>query len=440
MDPRRFGRGADQGGSEDGFTIIELVISLAILAMVLGPLAGVFWSSIRTAGSAAHRTDGASIASREIESMRAFPYAQVGFYSDEPGYVSSFEGFTTVSLGSTSPSSGSLIPKVEPETPDPNAASNYAPDPYPTNASAVVLGGVSFSILRYVVWVNAQDASTTYTQAYKRLSVIVSWSDQAGAHTVRQDSLLYPGGLGPYQAPMGGAGTSTTTTTAAPTNPSQPVLNAIVGLAAPAGETQVPLTWSQPGGGAAVTSYSIEYSTSPSFPAGNFSVVSGQAPSILSYTVGSLTAGTTYYFEVIAYAGANSAVSNVQSFATLASTSTTCKLGQLNVTGATSLSTTGTILGNGNKMSENLTLAWTTQGTCADAYQVTAVDPSSSTDPSSPYPLVGSSGTYTATVSSLGAHGWAIGVHTFTVWDVTTNSATAVVKTFTVCTHGASSC
>ena len=286
--------------TEDGFTIIELVVSLAILAMVLGPLAGVFWSAMRTAGVSGHRTDGASIASREIESMRAFPYAQVGFYADEPGYVSSFEGFTTVSLGATSPSSGSLVPKVEPQTPDPNAAAGYAPDPNPTNASAVVLSGETFSMLRYVVWVNAQDTSTTYAQAYKRLTVIVSWSDQAGSHTVRQDSLLYPGGLGAYQGPMGGS--STTTTTAAPTNPSQPVLNTIVALAAPAGETQVPLTWTQPAGGAAVTSYSIEYSTSPSFPPGNFSVVSGFEKAKLNDWHGSYWCGQPSSIPIGAFA------------------------------------------------------------------------------------------------------------------------------------------
>ena len=93
-------------------------MSLAILAMIMAPLAGVFWSSMRTAGVASHRTDGASIASREIEAMRAVPYAQVGFYSDQPGYTATFEGFTTVLLGSTSPSSGTLIPQVQPLTPD----------------------------------------------------------------------------------------------------------------------------------------------------------------------------------------------------------------------------------------------------------------------------------------------------------------------------------
>ncbi len=434
----RLERAAGRGAREDGFTIVELVIALAVLAMVIAPLGRVFWSAIRTAGAAGHRTDGAAIASREIEGMRAVPYAQVGFYADQPGYVATFEGFTTVSLGATSPATGTLIPQMQPETPDPNAATGYAPDPDPANATAIVQGSVHFTVLRYVVWADAHDASSTYTQAYKRLTVLVSWSDQTGAHTAREDSLLYPGGLGKYQSPMGGSTSTTTTTTLL--NPSAPVLNPITGLADPAGETQIPLSWSQPGGGAAVTSYSVEYSTNSSFPAGNFSVVTGLAPSITNYTVTSLSANTTYYFEIIAYAGANSATSNVRSFATLPTAAPTCKLGQLNVTGATSLSTTGTILQKNGKMSEDLTLSWTTTGPCADTYSVKATDPSNAADPGSPYSLLANSGNYSATVASSGSKSWAVGLHTFSVWDASTNSATTVVKTFKVCVNGSASC
>jgi hypothetical protein len=401
----------------------------------MAPLASVFYSAMRTAGVANHRTDGASIASREIESIRAVPYAQVGFYGDQTGYVSSFETHSTVTLGSTSPSSGSLIPQIQPETPDPNAATTYAPDPNPANASPIVQGGISYSVARNIVWVNAQDASTTYTSAYKKLTVVVTWSDQSGTHTVRQDSLLYPGGLGQYN----GSTTTLSTTTTAVLNPSAPVLNPITGLADPAGETQIPLTWSQPAGGAVVTSYSVEYSTSASFPPGNFSVVNGLAPSIKNYTVTSLSANTTYYFAIIAYAGSNSATSNTQSFATLPVAVPTCTYGQLNVTGATTLSTTGTMLQNNGKVSENLTLSWTTTGTCPHSYAVKAVDPNNLPDEGSPYTLVGNAGTYTATVNSSGSKNWTAGLHTFTVWDTTTNTATAVVKTFKICAFSRSS-
>ncbi len=404
----------------------------------MAPLASLFWGAMRTAGVAGHRTDGASIASREIEGMRAIPYAQVGFYADQTGYAATYEGFTTVSLGATSPASGTLVPQIQPQRPDANAATGYAPDPDPENATPIQQGGISYSVARYVVWVNAQDASTTYTQAYKRLTVIVTWSDQAGSHSVRQDSILYPGGQGEFTGAMGG--TTSTTTTTVVLNPSAPVLGAITGLADPAGETQIPLTWTQPAGGAAVTSYSIVYSTSSTFPSGSISLVTGLAPSITNYTVTSLTASTTYYFEVIAYAGTNSATSNSQSFATLAVPVQTCQLGALSVSGATTLSTTGTILQTNGKVGENLALSMTTTGNCPHSYSVKGTDPTSSADPGSPYTLTGNAGTFTGTVPSSGSKSWAIGVHTFTVWDTSDNAATTVVKTFKICAKGSATC
>ena len=171
-----------------------------------------------------------------------------------------------------------------------------------------------------------------------------------------------------------------------------------------------------------MTSYTIVYSTSSTFPTGSISLVTGLAPSIKNHTVTSLTANTTYYFEIIAYAGTNTATSNSQSFATLPVASATCQLGALSVSGATTLSTTGTILENNGKVGENLVLSMTTTGNCPHSYSVKAVDPTSSADPGSPYALTGNAGTFTATVPSTGSKSWAIGVHTFTVWDTTNNS------------------
>jgi prepilin-type N-terminal cleavage/methylation domain-containing protein len=426
---------------ESGFTIVELVISMALLAIVAAPLAGVFWSAIRTAGSAAHRTDGSSVASREIEAMRAVPYAQVGFYDDQspalpPGAP---VGTTSVSLGATSPAPGNPgSPLIQPLTPDPNAASGYAPDPNPNNANPVTYGGVIFNVQRYVVWSDAKDPTQNYSNAYKKLTVIVTWTDQAGSHIAREDSLLYPGGLGVYAGPDGGPGASTTTT--APVfQPATPVLADIVLFAPPNDETQVPLNWTQPPGGGAVTSYAIEYSTSSSFPPGNFTVINPLPANLRSYPVPNLTPATTYYFEVIAYSSSASSTSAWKSITTAPLSGSQCTLGSLNIAGTNSLSTTGTILKNNGQMSENLTLSWTTSGPCTDSYEVHASDPLGSTDPGSPFALGGSAGVYTGIVNS-NSKNWAIGLHTFNVWDITTSQPTPVVKTFKVCVYGVPSC
>ncbi|MFM8236428.1 MAG: fibronectin type III domain-containing protein [Actinomycetota bacterium] len=429
-------RRAGRDDRDAGFTMIELTVSLGLLAIVAASLSGVFWGSLRSADVSSNRTDAAAVASREIEAMRAIPYNTVGFYADQTGYRSTFESRSTVNLGTTSPSGASGSPRVQPQRPDPAAATGFAPDPDPANAEPVVQGGVTLSIRRDVTWTSAADPARTYTNAYKRLTVQVSWTDRTGAHTVRQDSILYPGGLGQRSE----ATTTTTTTTLAPTAPNAADLTSAGELEDPAGRTQIGLTWTAPNGGAAVTSYSIKYSTSSSFPSGNITVVSGLAPTARSYTVTSLTPDTTYWFAVIAYAGSLSSTSNSRSAKTREIPTSACTVGTLGVTGATSLSTTGTRLAANSKMTENLTLTLTTAGPCTSAYSVRAVGPSNLADPGSPYTLTLSAGTLQGSVLALNQKGWAIGTHTFTVWNVTTNTSTGVVKTFKVCARTAATC
>lgn len=429
-------RRAGRDDRDAGFTMIELTVSLGILAIVAASMAGVFWSALRTADVSSNRTDAAAVASREIEAMRAVPYDTVGFYADQTGYRSTFESRTTVTLGTTSPSGAAGTPRVQPQRPDPSAAAGFAPDPDADNAQPVVQGGVTFTIRRDVTWTSASDATRSYSNAYKRLTVQVTWSDRTGPHTVRQDSVLYPGGLG--QRPD--ATTTTTTTTVAVVAPGAADLTSAAELEDPAGRTQIGLTWTAPTSGAAVTSYSIKYSSSPLFPSGNFTIVSGIASTARSYTVTSLTPDTTYFFTVLAYSGSLYSTSNMRAAKTREIPTVTCTVGTLGVAGSTTLSTTGTRLGTNSKMTENLTLTLTTAGTCPATYQVRAVGPSGLTDAGSPYSLTLSLGTLRGTVPSLNQKGWAIGTHTFTVWDVTANVATASVKTFKVCASSAASC
>ncbi len=428
-------------GRESGFTIIELSVALGLLAVVAASLAGVFWSAVRTASVANHRTQAAAIASREIEGMRAVPYASVGFYGDETGYASTFESYTTVTLAGSTPSG--TVPLIQPKTPDPSAAAGFAPDPNPANANPIVQSGVKYSVRRYVVWADAKDVSTTYTSAYKRLTVVASWSDAVGPHSVRQDSLLYPGGQGQYAGGATATTTSTPPTTISPV-PTTPVLAAPVVPADPAGRTEIDLTWSQPAGGATIVSYTVQYSTSSTFPAGSTNAIANLPATSTTYPVTALASSTTYWFRIVANAATQTATSNSVSAATLAQPAPACTLGAVTVTGATSSSTTGTILkkhGNKSEMSENLTLGFSTTGTCTHTYNVKAVDPTGATDQGSPYILTANgSGSFSGSVLSLDQQGWSVGVHTFTIWDITANVATTAVKTFKVCAIGSATC
>ncbi len=177
--------------SDAGFTIIEVVAALFLVAVGFAATMSVFWSDLRTAGVSQFRSAGATVATKETEAVHAVPYDSVGFYSDQSGYVTQFEGRNTVTLGTTAPA-GALAP-----------------------TSVVPVGPITYSVARYVTWADTDPGSGNQPEAYKKTTVIVSWSDQGGSHQVRQDSVFYPGGRLPYAGP--GSGSSTTTSTSSTT-------------------------------------------------------------------------------------------------------------------------------------------------------------------------------------------------------------------------------
>jgi hypothetical protein len=266
--------------------------------------------------------------------------------------------------------------------------------------------------------------------------VIVSWTDQVGAHTVRQDSIIYPGGLGAY------GGSSSTTTTAPPSPPLQPALNAPTHPAAPADTTELDATWTQPVGGGTVTGYTLQYSTTAGFTPGTTTSISNIAPTATSYAVVPLAASTTYYVQLIAYAGSLSVTSSNVS-GTTAAAPAPCVIGTVTVTGATSASSTGTFLQKNGKMFENLTLGFTTTGTCNSTYAVKATfnGAADTGAPTGPYTLTNAgSGQYNGSIMASGNKSWSTGTHTFTVWDMTANQTTSALKAFKICSNGAESC
>ena len=102
-------------------------------------------------------------------------------------------------------------------------------------------------------------------------------------------------------------------------------------------------------------------------------------------------------------------------------------------------------------MSENLTVTWTTSGSgftpdgqhqCSDSFGVLAANFGGGADPGvQPFSLIpNGSGSFSLVISSNNQKNWATGVHTFSVTDLTTGTATTVVQTFQVCAFGSGSC
>jgi prepilin-type N-terminal cleavage/methylation domain-containing protein len=69
---------------EDGFTLVELVVSMVLFAIVATPLAGILTASVQAHHRAQERTVAEQTAAQQIEAIRALPYASVGVVNGNP--------------------------------------------------------------------------------------------------------------------------------------------------------------------------------------------------------------------------------------------------------------------------------------------------------------------------------------------------------------------
>ena len=102
------------------------------------------------------------IGASEIEKVRALPYDVVAMRTAEAG-TTYFEGAEQV----TDATDG----KVEPST-------------------DVERDGVEYTIDRYVTWRSAVVDGTTMDNAFKQITVIVSWTDERGDHDIRSSNAV----------------------------------------------------------------------------------------------------------------------------------------------------------------------------------------------------------------------------------------------------------
>lgn len=148
---------AGEGRADDGFTLVELIVSLTVMAIGVVGVIGVINSSFMVAAGASARARAVSVATEQIEAMRAVPYDALEVAEE-------------------------------------------------STVSTQEVGGMRFTVEQAVTRAHA----ATILNAYKRGYVVVSWTDRAGFHSIHQSTLIYPGGRGPAA--------STATTVATPTD------------------------------------------------------------------------------------------------------------------------------------------------------------------------------------------------------------------------------
>jgi prepilin-type N-terminal cleavage/methylation domain-containing protein len=298
---------------DPGFTLIELVVAMTILAVAIVSIVGLTNSSFRVAAGASTRSKAVSLATKEIEAVRAVPYPQLV----------------------TTPTS--------------------------VQATNQTMNGVDYHVEKTVVPVT--DGSVN--NAYRRAVVSVTWKDGAGSHEVTQSTYVYPGGIGPAVTL---ASTTTSTTACTPSAPATLVATPPVDLTQATSVAE--LAWTYTGLTCPAETFVLQYSTN-GFATSN--EVTRTATSSVYHLTG-LSAGTSYSFRVAARsaAGRTSSWSPVATLSTGVSTAPACTIGTLTIT-PSAINKKSASAGSG--LESNPAVSLPSTGTCSgfkSVYQPTA--------------------------------------------------------------------
>lgn len=379
---------------DQGFTLVELVVTLGIIGVGIFGLMAVFLGTITASTAADARTSATTVASADLEAMRAIPYDDLGFEATDVGYTTTWvDGATTYQTVTV-------------------AAGRSQTDPIGTDQ---VRRGETFSLARRIVWGPSSDGATN---AVKRVVVMVTWSDQAGTHTIRQDSAVYPGGRGP-------AGTTTTTSVAS--GLSAPSCSSVTpNVGSP--QTALDVAWSRNGG--SDPPYWRIRRRNPGDAVALAVIVTSNLPGgTRAYTDSTLSSGNSYDYEIQAYTGVDATSSGWA----ICPQGTTSVATGCQVISSSATSTNGNIAvrrGNGN-LQDNVVLSVNTSGSCS-ALRARFTPGSGAAQVVN---LSNSTGTHSTTVGK-NTYAWSIGNKTVDVVD----SANAVIARISLRVCSTSTC
>lgn len=183
---------------QEGFTILEVVIAMTVLALASVGFATTAGGGLRLVGTSNERQTAVQVANESMETARATPFSGLALDS-----ATVFDGAGTPdeALSGTTYEGEELVL-------EPGGAFDHR--------SATDLNGASYATYRYVTWVvDGADA-----QAYKRVTIVVQWDggDADGvARRVTQSTIISSDGVSWVLAPLeSGGGVPPTTTTTAP--------------------------------------------------------------------------------------------------------------------------------------------------------------------------------------------------------------------------------
>ena len=175
-------------GSDEGFTLVEIILAMFLVVTVMAALLGVVVSSLKTIEQAKQRQVSAALATEALEELRALPYSKLTDPSD--GVSSLTLPFVVVS-GSTF----SFAPPAD-------VVDSAAEILVVGRSSTVVVDEASYRVMTYVT--NSVKAAGSYN-----LTAVVEWSSSVTngvRRSVERSTAFSPGGclsdaLHPYSGP-----------------------------------------------------------------------------------------------------------------------------------------------------------------------------------------------------------------------------------------------
>lgn len=163
---------------DDGFTLVEMVISVALVGFVFFALSSAMAAGLKSVALQKGRTQGNEVATQGIEDLQRYAFSTLQVCGAASPTRAGLE------LTVTSTSSGCT-----------SSATKATYGDHPCQAGSPTSTGVAaaeytcsrinrtYTVKRYVAW-------TDSGQRAKRMAVYVSWTDQLGTHEVSQQSSL----------------------------------------------------------------------------------------------------------------------------------------------------------------------------------------------------------------------------------------------------------
>jgi prepilin-type N-terminal cleavage/methylation domain-containing protein len=185
--------------AEDGFTLIELVVAMTVLAISALAFTTTTNNGFRLIGTSKERQMAVGLANEWTEQGRAVPYSGLALAAS-----TSFDGAGTPDAavsGGTTYDGDDFDP--EPLVFDASATLEHYALRHPTD--------LDYKLYRYVTWV----ADGSVSHAYKRLTVVVQWTGSHGAKTLTMSTIISADGVA-----FNVSATTTSTTTASSTTTS----------------------------------------------------------------------------------------------------------------------------------------------------------------------------------------------------------------------------